>query len=139
MSEQVMYWITRADEIKNSLGCINTLFCVTSVLSFVGFLISTMIKMANEFGRNPEYLKTYDDYLIACALKKIFIRIFIVAFSVLSISFTTNTFIPTTKDYVAIKVIPAIINNEKLKNISTNFVDLAEKWLKDLKETKNIH
>jgi len=41
-------------------------------------------------------------------------------------------FVPTTKDLVAIKLIPAIVNNEDVQGVGVEFIDLAKDWLKEL-------
>ena len=47
------------------------------------------------------------------------------------------TFLPTTKQMCAIKVIPAVVNNERIQNLSTIMIDKAIDWLKDVtKETE---
>jgi hypothetical protein len=139
MTEETLYWITRMDEIKNSLSYITVFFVIVIVISLISFVISYIGKCVEEKYRSKEYLKNDEDYILACKINKTATIILLLCIPLWFITFTTNTLTPTTKDYVAIKIVPAIVNNEKLKNISNDFVDVAEQWLKDLKETKNIH
>jgi hypothetical protein len=49
-------------------------------------------------------------------------------------------FIPTTREMAAIKVVPALASPEnckKLKTISSDILDVAADWLKDIKGKKN--
>lgn len=43
-----------------------------------------------------------------------------------------HVFIPSTKEYCAIKVIPAIVNNEKIQDLGNEFYKLGLEWIKDL-------
>ena len=48
-----------------------------------------------------------------------------------------RTFTPTTKEMIAIKVIPqmASVNNvEKIKDISKDMLDITAEWLKDMRK-----
>lgn len=45
-------------------------------------------------------------------------------------------FIPNTKEICAIKVLPAIINNEDVQELPNKVVDLANEWLNELKPKK---
>lgn len=139
MTEQTLYWITRVDEIKSSLSCITVFLGICNILTLVAFIISYLIKSVNEKYRSPQYLNHDEDYILNCKINKTAKISLLLCIPLWFITFTTNTLTPTTKDYVAIKIVPAIVNNEKLKNISNDFVDVAEQWLKDLKQTRNIH
>ena len=48
-----------------------------------------------------------------------------------------RTFTPTTKEMIAIKVIPQIAsteNVEKIKDISKDMLDITADWLKDMRK-----
>lgn len=53
-------------------------------------------------------------------------RAFVVGF----ISALINVFIPSTKEAVAIYVVPAIANNESVRAIPETAVKMADEWLK---------
>ena len=42
-------------------------------------------------------------------------------------------FIPTTKEMCAIKIIPRVVNNEKVQELPEKFVELANEWVEELK------
>ena len=48
-----------------------------------------------------------------------------------SIGLVGKTFIPTTKEYCAMVVIPNIVNNQNTKQVSKEIVDYAKQWLVD--------
>ena len=48
-----------------------------------------------------------------------------------------RTFTPTTKEMIAIKVIPQITsvdNVEKIKDVSKDMLDVTAEWLKDMRK-----
>lgn len=46
-------------------------------------------------------------------------------------------FIPTTKEYCAIKVIPAIANNQQVQELPNKVIELANEWMEELKPKKD--
>lgn len=47
-----------------------------------------------------------------------------------------NTFLPSQKTIAAMIVVPAIVNNENIQNISKNTLQWAEEYIKDQLQTK---
>lgn len=47
-----------------------------------------------------------------------------------------NTFLPNQKTIAAMIVVPAIVNNENIQNISKNTLQWAEEYVKDQLQTK---
>lgn len=47
------------------------------------------------------------------------------------IFFIATLSIPTTKQYVIMKVIPKIVNNEKVQDLPDNLLDFVNGWLKE--------
>lgn len=47
-----------------------------------------------------------------------------------------NTFLPNQKTIAAMIVVPAIVNNENIQNISKNTLQWAEEYIKDQLQTK---
>lgn len=49
------------------------------------------------------------------------------------------TFTPSSKTLVAMYVLPAIVNNERVQGISVDLMKLAEKWVKEQLGEKENH
>ena len=52
----------------------------------------------------------------------------------LGLSISALTFLPSTKQMAAIYVVPAIVNNEKVQNISNKSLDISNQLLDLTKE-----
>jgi len=49
----------------------------------------------------------------------------------------SSLFIPTTKEYCAIKAIPMIVNNDEVQEIPDKVLELATEWIEELKPENN--
>ena len=125
LTETTMYWITRIDYLLNTVNGICMLGTLVSLIAGISLAICLIVKAV--------CAADDEDYIIASKISSIARRLLIAAAAVATLAQAAWVFIPSTKDYIAIKVVPAIVNNEKLQNISTEFVDVAEQWLKDMK------
>lgn len=123
-----IYWFTRLDHILsflNGLSFIGGLIIIISLIAFaVSFCILQSVKISTGVTTAEQEMVSY--------INKI-------AGIVLAVSFTATTLlnfgsslIPTTKEMAAIYVVPKILNNEKVQNVGSEFVDLANVWLKEL-------
>lgn len=88
ITEWDIYWITR-------LGCVNTLAVTTFVLCFVGLFICAFEAILASIGEAESRLRRAVPWLVSVA-----------AAAALVLTFT-----PTTKEMVAIRVIPHVVNN----------------------------
>lgn len=107
-----MYLLTRLDGIVG----ISTIFAFIFIFIFILAIISYI---------NDETSKSFP-------IVTLFIAVF---FSCVAL------FVPTKKDAIAIWVVPKIVNNEKMQNISSNTLSIIDKytkkWLDDLSSEKN--
>ena len=116
-----IYWITRLDSICFGLNCLGLFIFFFMVI----YLVLMMIK--ND-----------DDDEPSIEIRKRIMRKFIKIISITSaIMFATN-FVPTTKQMVAIIVVPKMINNEKIQQIPENVADFLntelKKWIHEAKK-----
>lgn len=100
-----IYWITRLDSIKAAL--------------VVAFILAAVLVLLLTVSSDGECwtIRHLRRWMIAGLL----------AFTV------AVTFTPTTKEMVAIKVIPAIAANEDVQALPAEFVKLAREWMEELK------
>ena len=99
-----IYWITRATP------AICSLVGIAGLMGFITFITFMSAAIDGEFSANGFFFLFFTIILLA------------------SISF-----IPSTKDLVAIKVLPSILNNENIKNIAPHTAELIDielqKWV----------
>ena len=105
--------------------------CFFTILGIVAAIAAACIRVgAEEEGSD-------DDTRIASGICKIACKVWIPAFCIAIVCSLTRTFTPTTKEMIAIKVIPqmASVNNvEKIKDISKDMLDITADWLKDMRK-----
>ena len=131
MTESMIYWITRLDGIHGLCYGIQTFAVVFTILGIVAAISATCISVAAE----EDGLD--DDARVASSICKIACKVWIPAFCIAIKSSLTRIFMPTTKEMIAIKVIPQIANVEnveKIKDISKDMLDITSDWLKDMRK-----
>ena len=112
ITESTLYWITRLD---NFIIVFRLLIFLSVAISI--FCLSVIF---NDF---------WTDHAKKNATKGIVCSFFVFLFAMSGIVFT-----PTTKEMCAIKVIPAIANNEKVQGIGDKVLTLTNEWLNGLLE-----
>ena len=131
MTESLIYCITRLDCIREFCHGIQLIAVPFAVLGIVAAIAATCIKIgAEEDGLD-------DDARIASGICKIACKVWIPAFCIAIMCSLARTFTPTTKEMIAIKVIPQIANVEnveKIKDISKDMLDITSDWLKDMRK-----
>ena len=131
MTESMIYWITRLDCIREFCHGIQLIAVPFAVLGIVAAIAATCIKIgAEEDGLD-------DDARIASGICKIACKVWIPAFCIAMVCSFARMFTPTTKEMIAIKVIPQIAsteNVEKIKDISKDMLDITADWLKDMRK-----
>ena len=131
MTESMIYWITRLDGIRGLCFGIQTFAVLFTILGIIAAIVATSISVASEEDGSD------DDARIANGICKIACKIWIPAFCIAMVCSLARTFIPTTKEMIAIKVIPQMAsteNVEKIKDISKDMLDITADWLKDMRK-----
>ena len=131
MTESMIYWITRLDGIRGLCFGIQTFAVLFTILGIVAAIAATCIRVgAEEEGSD-------DDARIASGICKIACKVWIPAFCIAMVCSFARMFTPTTKEMIAIKVIPQIASTEnvdKIKGISKDMLDITAEWLKDMRK-----
>ena len=131
MTESMIYWITRLDGIRGLCFGIQTFAALFAILGIIAAIVALCISVtAEEEGSD-------DDARIASSICKFACKIWIPAFCIAMVCSLARTFTPTTKEMIAIKVIPQITsvdNVEKIKDISKDMLDVTSEWLKDMRK-----
>ena len=130
MTETMIYWITRLDGIRGLCFGIQTFAVVFAILGIIAAIATTCISVAAEEEGS-------DDARIASSICKIACKVWIPAFCIAMVCSFARTFTPTTKEMIAIKVIPQITsvdNVEKIKDVSKDMLDITAEWLKDMRK-----
>ena len=116
IDESTMYWITRLDKLDGLLYGMLIVFTVVSVVLTVTCFISSMTRHNDP---NDERVFQLVRWVAPVAL-----LLFL-------LSAAGWLFVPTTKEYAAIKMIPALVNNPKVQDEAKEVYALAKEWLKD--------
>lgn len=125
ITENMVYWATRLDYFHN-------ISLVFAIASGVVLFIAAMLTLSC-FADHCE--RPFDETRQESVYKNI--KIFILLFLISVALFSVWAFVPTTKEYAAIKIIPAIANSEFVQNDLPNEAKelyvLAKEYIK--KET----
>ena len=131
MTESMVYWITRLDGIRGFCLGIQTFAVLFAILGIIAAIVALCISVtAEEEGSD-------DDARIANSICKFACKVWIPAFCIALVCSFARMFTPTTKEMVAIKVIPQITsvdNVEKIKDVSKDMLDVTAEWLKDMRK-----
>lgn len=100
MTELMIYWITRLDGIHGFCYGIQALAMLFAVLGIVVALVAVCIKIIAEAEESD------DDARAASGICKIACKVWIPTFCIAIVCSLARIFIPTTKEMIAIKVIP---------------------------------
>ena len=124
----MMYWITRLDGLRGFLHCFDELtailIIICLVISGVAGIICTMIisnswESSDKIVEDPNYklvrsVRNYAAKFTFCVFLPINI--------LLSLAYALT---PSTKEYCAIKVVPAIVNNAKVQEFGDELYRLG--------------
>lgn len=114
MTEWDVYWITRLDYIQGFfIGMSIAVVLAAVIMLCVGLFNLGLSGDTSERGFN--LFKKFMPPGIFCIL--------------------AACMTPDTKEFAAIKVIPAIANNQDLQDLSSELVDLGKEWLIELRPT----
>jgi hypothetical protein len=106
ITPMMMYWITRLDYLQPLFGISGGVVVVFSVLVVVPCWAEGATR---------------------------FIRPLLITLAIGLSSIIIACLIPSTKEAAAIIIIPKIVNNEKVQQIPSKLMDLANEWLDALK------
>ena len=116
IDESSMYWLTRMDHICEALTAAWVL-CVT----VGGILIGMCLLMGSDIDADKS---------------RRVIRVGVVLSLLSAFLLVGRIFVPTTKEMAAIKIIPAIANNETLRKDASEMYGLAREWMSDTLKVK---
>ena len=131
MTESMIYWITRLDGIHGFCFGIQTIAVISTIIGAIAALVSGGLKAASEADGSEDEAK------ISASICRVSCKVWIPAFCIAMVCSLARTFTPTTKEMIAIKVIPQIANVEnveKIKDISKDMLDITSDWLKDMRK-----
>lgn len=121
IDESTMYWITRLDKISLVLHVLAVLSGVVG--GVIAIIACVSYSMAATDSDCVPTAKT--SRMVLCVIAPMF---FICLFG--------WAFVPTTKEYAAIKLIPAIMNNQEVRAEAKDAYELMKDWLKDKVEAE---
>jgi len=122
ITESQMYWMTRADDLRKLLEGVG-FFCITvGVIASFGLLFAYLVSLDDD--------KTRIEFTKSRLLRWLGPSVLAFAFVMLLI----RSFIPSTRDYAAIKVVPMILNSESTAIVQKDagaLYNLAVEWAKE--------
>ena len=123
ITESTIYWVTRLDALTN-------LATAVSLISVI-FIIASIIASCIVVGERHSTLN--DDGKLILPIKFLISSIII-----LVVCATLLVFVPTTKEYAVIKILPKIANDEVLNTLSQDGKELYRLTVDYLKEQVTI-
>ena len=119
ITPSVVYWVATVDRIAG--------FCaITAGLSLVSLLLLW-------FAHFQGLCENVDGARSACRELRRVVRI---ALLVCVTTTVVAIFLPSSKTLAAMYVIPAIANNEKIRDVGNQLYDLAVEWMNELRPGK---
>jgi hypothetical protein len=119
VDESTIYWLTRCDHVRELLV----------VLTFLSGFISAGILLATMVARFADDGKATRHTNLGFAL------FWILSASCLAMA-VARPFVPTTREMVAIKVLPMVAANEDLQKLGGDIPLLLREWVEELRPKK---
>lgn len=119
ITEQEMYWLTRLDYLHAITLTSGVIILI--VIGILGLLTAMYV-----FDSQSSLSRNERKWVISLVLISIVGFMFVIG----------SCFIPTTREMCAIKVVPLIVNNERVQQIPDKVLDLANEWLNEFKPGK---
>ena len=135
MTPTMMYWITRLDGIRDLLQGLDMFTTVLVICGLVVSCVTAIICMAmcSESYSINEIVED-SDYKFVRSIRNYTAKFTFCVFVPINILFSTAYVLtPSMKEYCAIKVVPAIMNNAKVQEFSDELYRLGVDWLKELR------
>ena len=131
MTESTIYWITRLDKIHEFCDKFGELALFFAIIGAVTAFIIICQKAVSEAEGAINEAKAASKFC------KLFCKVWIPALCIATMCSLVETFTPTTKEMVAIKVIPQIAstnNIEKSKGIGQDILGITADWFADIRK-----
>ena len=123
ITESAIYWVTRLDALTN-------LVMFVTIISFI-FVIIFGIASCIVIGERNSVLNDKGNLILP-------IKLLVGSIISLVICMTLAVFVPTTKEYAAMKILPKIANDEVLNTLSQDGKELYRLTVDYLKEQVTI-
>lgn len=136
MTESTIYWITRLDGIRRLLEGSQVIFAFIAGVGILWMLASAYVmaeKKPHVCEDDEDRCEDDEDYNRAKAVFVLSCKFSIPTVIMATMCMLACIFVPTTKEMMAIKAIPAIASSEqasRLKDIGDDAIDFAAEWLK---------
>lgn len=126
ITESTVYWITRLSYLQGGMFAMFGILVGLSSIGLIGSIICCAMNITSNY--NGERLMPHS---------KRGVRISIMVLLPALLFLISAFFVPNTKEYCAIKVIPKIINNKEVQELPNKVVELANEWIEELKPNKS--
>ena len=123
ITESTIYWVTRLDAFNNLMTAVSLIGVICLIASIIASCI--VIGERNSILNDESKLILPLKFLIASIL-------------ILVVCATLLVFVPTTKEYAAMKLLPKIANDEALNTLSQDGKELYRLTVDYLKEQVTI-
>ena len=136
ITQTMMYWITRLDGIRYFLHGFDVMTTILFVIAFTCAVVTSIICISMVGDSWEPLSKTVEteDYKIVKRIRTLSCKIaFYVLLPINIVISLAYALTPSTKEYCAIKVVPAIVNNEKVQEFGDELYRLGVDWLKELR------
>ena len=135
MTTTMMYWITRLDGIRDLLQGLDMFTSILTICGLVVSCITAIICMAMCSKSYPiSEIVEDSEYKFVRNIRNYTAKVTFCVFVPINILFSTAYILtPSMKEYCAIKVVPAIVNNEKIQEFGDELYKLGVDWLKELR------
>lgn len=136
ITQTMMYWITRLDGIR---GFLHGFDCLTGILFIIALICAVIagiicIAMVGDSWKPMSETVETEDYKIVKRIRSLSCKIAFCILLPINIAISlAYALTPSTKEYCAIKVVPAIVNNAKVQEFGDELYRLGVDWLKELK------
>lgn len=130
ITETTLYWFTRLSHIHE---VIDSLFAPFIALTIVSFLLLIVLSIIEKMSCDN------DEKMIFSTICKVTKKTCCITACGVAFTMICSIFVPTTKEMAAIIVIPKIANNESIKDLGDEIVNLAKEWMKEIHPSKIIN
>ena len=136
ITQTMMYWITRFDGIRYFLHNFDVMTTILFIIAFLCTVVTSIICIVMVGDSWAPMSKTVEneDYKIVKRIRSLSCKIaFYILLPINIVISLAYALTPSTKEYCAIKVVPAIVNNSKVQEFGDELYRLGVDWLKELR------